>query len=156
MLVVSPQKIWRMTVTSMFVARLQVQCSELFVVQREMAIRKSNRSAPEPDLSIVRASAALDRDKSVYLPEEVVLVAEVVSPESEKRDHQDKPEMYAAMGIPSFWLLERGKDNAPIVHGHHLAGDEYRLVRTHIDRLTTETPFAIDFILAAPTARGSS
>jgi Uma2 family endonuclease len=150
-LVMSPQKQWHMAVMDMLKALLRSQCPEAFVVQREMAVRKSNRSAPEPDLSVVAASAALDWDKSIYLPEEVALVAEVVSPESEERDREDKPLMYAAMGIPAFWLIERGEDNAPVVYEHHLADGVYRLVRTHVGRLSTQTPFPLDILLDAPT-----
>jgi Uma2 family endonuclease len=151
-LVMSPQKMWHMAVMDMLKVLLRGQCPEEFVVQREMAVRKSLRSAPEPDLSIVKASAA-NWDRSIYLPEEVLLVAEVISPESEERDREDKPIMYAAMGIPTFWLIERGKNDAPIVHEHQLIRGGYRLMRTHIDRLTTQTPFPMDMALDVPTAR---
>lgn len=149
-LVMSPQKLWHMAVLDMLKGQVIRQCPEEFVVLREMAVRKSNRSAPEPDLLVVAASAA-NWDKSIYLPEEVFLAAEVISPESEERDREDKPIMYAAMGIPTFWLVERGKDDAPMVHEHRLIGGGYRLLRTHIDRLTTEVPFPIDVPLTVPT-----
>lgn len=58
--------------------------------------------------------------------------------------------MYAAMGIPTFWLIERGSDNAPIVHEHQLYAGACRLMRTHIGHLKTEIPFAIDFPLGVP------
>jgi Uma2 family endonuclease len=150
-LIMSPQKQWHMAVVNLLLKLLHAQCPEDFVIQREMAVRKSNRSAPEPDLSVVAASAAVDWDRAVYLPEEVFLAAEVVSPESEERDREDKPVMYAAMGIPSFWLIERGEDDAPIVHEHGLIGDRYKLLRTHIGRLTTDVPFPIDVPLTVPT-----
>jgi hypothetical protein len=74
-----------------------------------------------------------------------------VTPESEERDREDKPALYAAMGIPTFWLIERGKNNAPIVHEHQLVGGAYQLMRTQIGRLATEAPFAMDFPLDVPT-----
>jgi hypothetical protein len=55
------------------------------------------------------------------------------------------------MGIPTFWLIERSQDYAPIVHEHQLINGAYRLMRTHIHRLVTEVPFPIDIPLAAPT-----
>jgi len=149
-LVMSPQKLWHMAAVNMLFKLLQAQCPGEFVVQREMAVRKSSRSAPEPDLSVVAASAA-DWDKSIYLPEEVFLAAEVISPESEERDREDKPVMYAAMGIPAFWLIERGADDAPIVHEHSLVGDRYKLLRTHVGRLATDVPFPVDVPLTVPT-----
>jgi Uma2 family endonuclease len=149
-LIMSPRIAWHMEVVDALKLLIGGQCPSAYAVQREMAIRKSLRSAPEPDLSIVRASA-VDWDKSVYLPEEVLLVAEVISPESEERDREDKPVMYAMMGLPTYWLIERGKDNAPIVHEHYLYAGVYKLMKTHVDRLTTDVPFPIDIPLIAPT-----
>jgi Uma2 family endonuclease len=149
-LIMSPQKAWHMAFIDALKILIREQCPPEYAVQREMAIRKSLRSAPEPDLSIVCASA-VDWDKSVYLPEEVVLVAEVISPESEERDREDKPVMYSMMGIPTYWLVERGKDNAPIVHEHYLYAGVYKRMKTHTGRLTTEVPFPIDIPLVAPT-----
>jgi Uma2 family endonuclease len=149
-LVMSPQKAWHLLVVRMIEQGLLQKLPEQYVVFREMAVRKSLRSAPEPDLSVIYASA-LELDKNIFDPKEVLLVAEVVSPESEERDREDKPVMYAAMGIPTFWLIERGKNDAPIVHEHQLIGGGYRLMRTHIDRLTTRVPYAMDFPLVVPT-----
>ena len=149
-LIMSPQRAWHMAIVDALKGLISEQCPSEYSVQREMAIRKSLRSAPEPDLSIVRASA-VDWDKSIYLPEEVLLTAEVISPESEERDREDKPSLYSAMGIPTFWLIERTGDYIPIVHEHHLINGAYRLMKTHIDRLVAEVPFPIDIPLAAPT-----
>lgn len=148
-LIMSPQKVWHRAVIDLLKALLSEQCPDEYIVEREMAIRKTNRSAPEPDLSIVYATA-LDLDKSIYLPKEVALVAEVVSPESEERDRDDKPVMYAHMGIPAFWLIERGGDNAPIVHEHYLYAGVYKPMTTHVGRLTTNVPFPIDIPLTVP------
>ena len=149
-LIMSPQRAWHMAVVDALKGLISEQCPSEYSVQREMAIRKSLRSAPEPDLSIVRASA-VDWDKSIYLPEDVVLAAEVISPESEERDREDKPSLYAAMGIPTYWLIEMGEDFAPIVHEHYLYAGVYKPMKTHIGRLKTEVPFPIDIPLVDPT-----
>lgn len=148
-LVMSPQKSWRSWVIVKLFNALDSAAPEQFIVEREMAVRKSKRSAPEPDLSVVRATA-YDWDKSIYLPQDVLLAAELVSPESEERDREEKPAMYAMMGIASFWLIERGKDDSAVVHEHRLREGEYRLVRVHADRLVTDTPFPIDIPLRFP------
>jgi Uma2 family endonuclease len=148
-LIMSPQKFWHMAVLDALRVLLRSQAPSEYTILREMAVKRTERSAPEPDLSVVRTSA-LDWDKSVLLPADVLLAAEAISPESEERDREDKPILYAAMGIPTFWLIERGKDNAPIVHEHQLYGGAYRLMRTHIGRLETELPFAIDIPLEVP------
>ena len=148
-LVMSPQKIWHMKVVDALVRLLGAQCPSEYVVLREMAVKRTKRSAPEPDLSIARASA-FDWDKTVLSPADVVLAAEAISPESEERDREDKPLIYAAMGIPTFWLIERGPTLAPIVHEHQLYGGSYRLMHTHIGHLKTEVPFPIDIPLGIP------
>jgi len=148
-LVMSPQKIWHMAVLDALRVLLRSQALSEFSVLREMAVKRTERSAPEPDLSIVRASA-VDWDKTVLAPSDVLLAAEALSPESEERDREDKPLIYAAMGIPTFWLIERGPDNAPIVHEHQLYGGAYRLMHTHIGHLKTEIPFPIDIPLEVP------
>lgn len=150
-LVMSPQKSWHSRAVMKLFNALDLSSPAQYVVEREMAVRRSPRSAPEPGLSVVHADA-FDRDKSIYLPQEVVLAAKIISPESEEWDREDKPNIYAAMGIPVFWLIERGGDDAPIVHEHHLYGGSYRLMRTHVGRLVTGTPFDIDIPLVDPTA----
>lgn len=138
-----------MHVTSELQRLLQVQAPDTFAVLYRMAIKLDERTAPEPDLSFMHAHA-FDWDKSVLLPAEIALVAEVVTPGSEEQDRYVKPIIYAAMGIPTFWLVERGADDAPIVHEHQRFGGVYQLKRTHIGRLKTEVPFPIDIPLAAP------
>ena len=151
-LVMNPQTSWHMEAVSVLQRLIDGQCPPQYMTQYRMAIRKSPRTVPEPDISIVHASA-VDLDKSVYLPEEVLLAAEVITPESEERDREDKPVLYGAMGIPTFWLIEMGDDFAPIVHEHYLYAGVYKRMRTHIGRLTTEVPFPIDIPLANPARR---
>jgi Uma2 family endonuclease len=150
-LVMSPQTSWHAAAVGTLQSSIGEICPAQYEIEYRMAIRKTPRTAPEPDLSIVRADAH-HWDKSCYLPEEVLLAAEVISPESEERDREDKPILYGTMGIPTFWLIERGKDNAPMVHEHRLIDGGYRLMKTHIGRLTTDIPFPIDIPLFDPTA----
>ena len=131
--------------------QLYDQMPDAYAVLFEMAVKRSKRSAPEPDISIVHASAVED-DKSIYLPADVLVAAEIISPESEERDREDKPLLYAAMGIPTFWLIERGPDGAPMVHEHQLYGGAYRLMKTHVGRMKTEIPFSMDVRLGPPRA----
>ena len=151
-LVVSLQKAWHLLTVRMFEYGLVEQAPEQFFVFREMAVKENQRSAPQPDLSIIHA-AALDEHKSIYLPRDFVLAGEVVSPGSETRDRIEKPVIYADMGIATYWLIERGERGVPTVHEHRLIGGTYRLVKTHIDRLVTEVPFPIDIPLANPARR---
>jgi Uma2 family endonuclease len=148
-LVWSAQTVWHALTVAALLRLLESQVPDEYVAMYRMAVKRSERSAPEPDISIMYGDA-FDLDKSVLLPSEVLLVGEVISPESEKRDREDKPLLYAAMGIPTFWLVERGPDLAPIVHEHQLYGGAYRLMHTHIGHLKTEIPYPIDIPLEAP------
>ena len=144
-----PQTTWHMATIGNLMSPLEQRASSRHAVAYRMAIKYRDDCAPAPDISIVLAHA-LDMDKSVFLPHEITLVAEVVCPGSEERDREDKPLIYAAMGIPTFWLIERGPDNAPIVHEHQLFGGAHRLIHTHIGHLKTEIPFPIDIPLEVP------
>lgn len=148
-LVWSAQTRWHMHAVWNLQRLLASQTPSAFEVLYRMAVKLNERTAPEPDVSIMHA-AAFDLDKSVLLPDEVVLVAEVTVPESEQHDRTVKPPIYAAMGIPSFWLVERGPDYAPIVHEHQLYAGAYRLMKTHIGRMKPECPFPMDIRLDAP------
>ena len=148
-LVMSQQTGWHSAVVSALQTAIEERCPPRYVTQYRMAIRKSPRTLPEPDVSIIRRGA-FDLNKIFYLPEDVVLAVEVITPESEERDREDKPVLYAGMGIPAFWLVEQGEARAPIVHEHQLVGDRYRLIRTHAGRLTTDIPFPINIPLTAP------
>ena len=148
-LVWSAQTGWHMVTVQMLRHLVESQSPRAYEILYRMAIKLTERTAPEPDISIMHASA-WDLDNSVLEPDDVVLAAEVMTPDSEERDREVKPLLYAAMGIPAFWLIESGPDFAPIVHEHQLHGGAYRLMHTHIGHLKTDIPFPIDIPLEVP------
>lgn len=56
-------------------------------------------------------------------PADVRLVAEVVSPASWRVDHNDKREIYAAWGVPHYWIVDQRPE--PRVTVLRLDGDRY-------------------------------
>lgn len=62
-------------------------------------------SGREPDLIFV-AQAHLGRLKRTYLDGPADLVVEVVTPESLKRDREEKFAEYQRAGIPEYWILD--------------------------------------------------
>lgn len=60
----------------------------------------TRNSALEPDLVVLPRA---DREDPNRLP---LLVVEVLSPSTRGRDRVDKRRVYAARGIPSYWLLD--------------------------------------------------
>jgi Uma2 family endonuclease len=70
-------------------------------VRTQAPIRLSDASEPEPDISVVTGLAA---DYAVDPPTHAVLVVEV-SDSTLDIDRRRKARMYAAAGLPEYWIL---------------------------------------------------
>ncbi len=103
----SPQKFFHAFVLSLLDRTLYTQAPEHPAVCREITVRIGERQRPEPDLLIAQAQAIGDPEGTWLPPEAVVLAVEVVSPESELRDRERKPQIYAEAGIPHFRLIQQ-------------------------------------------------
>jgi len=112
-------------------------------VEREMTIRLDKRNRPEPDLLATRAPY-YDPDRTFYTPDEVLMVIEVVSPESAHRARGVKLRKYAEAGIANYWCVE-DEDGSPVVHAYELDGPTraYAPIGIHRHELRTTTPFTI-------------
>jgi Uma2 family endonuclease len=117
-------------------------------VRREMTITLATRQRPEPDLLVVRAEAISGPEQTDFRPADVVLVGEVVSADSEVRDRERKPQLYAEAGIPHFWRVEN-TSGRPTVYVYELdpAAKAYVVTGIHHDRLKLTVPFDIDIDL---------
>jgi hypothetical protein len=84
-LVHSPETEWHRLAVRMLEQALLRQAPDEYAIAREIAVRHSDRTALEPDFSIIRAHS-LDAGGNIYGREEVVLVAEVMQkPTSSRR-----------------------------------------------------------------------
>jgi len=117
-------------------------------VRREMSVILGLRQRPEPDVIVIRATADLGPDVTAYQAAEAVLTVEVVSPDSETRDRERKPQLYAAAGIRHFWRVEQN-GGQPTVYVYELdpATGAYALMGIHHDKLRLSVPFEIDIDL---------
>ncbi len=99
-------------------------------------------------MSVIRAQAERGPDQTSYEAEDVLLVVEVVSPDSEERDRKRKPQLYAEADIPNFWRVENNSGR-PTVYVYELdpATKAYALTGIHHDRLKLSLPFKIDIDL---------
>ncbi|MBE1560887.1 Uma2 family endonuclease [Nonomuraea africana] len=113
-----------------------------------MSIILGPNQRPEPDVSLIRAEAA-HGDETFYQAADVVLVIEVVSPESRVRDRERKPQLYAQAGIAHFWRVEQQEDR-PVIYVYELdpATRAYALSGIHHDRLKLTVPFDVDIDLS--------
>ncbi|MFI0779202.1 Uma2 family endonuclease [Streptomyces sp. NPDC021212] len=147
---VSPQRSFHTLVMDLLAPALRSLAPDSLRVRREMTITINKGNRPEPDISVLRAEAvSADADETGYGAADVVLAVEVVSPESEGRDRERKPQLYAEAGIPHFWLVEKGTGRRPVVHVYELdkVTDSYVPTGIHHDRLKLTVPFDIDIDL---------
>jgi Uma2 family endonuclease len=144
---VGPQRDFHSIVIDLLVTGLRRTVPAKMKIRREMTVVLDRRNGPEPDICVVRAEAVTGREQTRFPVADVLLAVEVVSPDSEARDHDTKPHKYAAAGIPHFWLVEMsGSDHHPVVRTYELdpLTKTYALTGTHRDRLKLDVPYDID------------
>ncbi|WP_254715194.1 Uma2 family endonuclease [Actinomadura sp. NAK00032] len=148
---VSPQRKWHVRVINLLRDELARQAPEDLCADREMTVKLGGRQAPEPDVLIVSAEAyERDEPSTYYLPEDVLLAVEAVSPDSEIRDRETKPRRYREAGIKHYWRVEEDEGRT-IVYVYELepASDAYALTGIHHDQLKVTVPFDIEIDLTA-------
>ncbi len=146
----SPQRVFHSLAVDLLVNGLRRTTPPELRAVRQMTVVIDKHNGPEPDVSVVRAGAARNRNQTSFPVRDVLLAVEVVSPDSVARDHDTKPHKYAAAGIPYFWLVEMaGFDHAPIVHAFELSQETqtYTPAGTYRDTLKLIAPFDIDIDL---------
>jgi Uma2 family endonuclease len=145
---VSPQANFHTLMMDLLVGGLRRTAPAGLRVRREMSVILGRRQRPEPDVSVVRADADLNPEATALQAADIVLAAEVVSPDSEERDRERKPQLYAKAGIPHFWRVENASGH-PTVYVYELdpATRAYALTGIHHDQLKVAVPFDIDIDL---------
>ncbi|MFC9620922.1 Uma2 family endonuclease [Streptomyces sp. NPDC056930] len=143
----SPQRRFHAKTIDLLMNGLRATIPGGLKAEHEMTVVLDRRNGPEPDISVVRAAAATGLEQTRFQAADVLLAVEVVSPDSEARDRDAKPQKYAAAGIPNFWLVDvAGTDQHPVVRVYELdpLSKAYALTGIHHDRLKTGVPFPID------------
>ncbi|OKI19640.1 Uma2 family endonuclease [Streptomyces sp. CB03911] len=150
LVLVSPQRYFHAAALYLLENGLRAGAPGFLRVCREMTVTLGPRQRPEPDLMVVKASAVTGPEQTGFQPADVLLAVEVVSPDSEERDRERKPDLYAGAGIPHFWLVER-EGGRPVVHVYELDAPtrKYVAVGIHREQLKLALPFAIDIDLTA-------
>ncbi|MFC1412497.1 Uma2 family endonuclease [Streptacidiphilus sp. N1-12] len=144
----SPQTDFHYLAIRLLEFRLLAAAPEKWDIRREMTVTLGPRNRPEPDLIVVRAEAVQSMTQTTYLPEDVALAIEVVSPESEERDRGIKPYKYAKAGIRHFWRVEND-GGRPVVYVYESDPATRKFVATGIfhDRLVVSFPFPVEIDL---------
>jgi len=84
---------------------VEEQLSPEWAVVSDVAFPFDDANEFCPDLAVVPAEAEAE-NRSAYPADLIELVAEVVSPESIRRDYELKPARYAARGIANYLILD--------------------------------------------------
>lgn len=144
----SPQRLFHERVINAFRALLNTQAPSDLVAVTQMDVKLGKRMRPCPDVVVVAESAVENQTRTYFVPDEVRLAVEVMSPESEDRDRLTKPLRYAQAGIPHFWRVEEN-DGLPVVYVYEIdpASLTYAITGIHHGRLKLSVPFEIDIDL---------
>jgi Uma2 family endonuclease len=101
----------------------------------------------EPDLVLLKGPVTPDHH--LYLPEQVAIAVEVVSPNTKRRDRFEKPGAYAGAGIPHYWRIEQDPVH---VYAYDLdATGSYQLIADSNTELVLSRPFEIRLPIEAIT-----
>ncbi|MEU4577702.1 Uma2 family endonuclease [Nonomuraea sp. ATR24] len=146
LIMMSPQTLFHMLALRLFERELTPP--EHLVVVREMTVTLGLRQRPEPDILLVKDTAAQRVGLTSFKPEDVHLIVEVVSEESRDRDRTTKPSKYSSAGITYFWRVEL-EDERPVVYTFELepAVKAYVPTGIHRGRLRTDIGFPVDIDL---------
>lgn len=145
LVLVSPQLDFHSLILDVLVAALRRNVPADLRVRREMTITLGRTQRPEPDLIVIRADPTRPRGRTSYLPQDVVLAVEVVSPESRDRDRQRKPQLYAQAGIRHYWLVENDQYK-PVLQTYMLdtVSGTYRETGMYTGTAELELPYPIE------------
>ena len=83
---------------------------------REAGVRTGWRKSRLPDIYVVTAEQVMEfLDESAVCQSAPILVVEVVSLDSVKRDYRHKRSEYAALEIPEYWIVDPIKSKITIL-----------------------------------------
>ncbi|MCX4819129.1 Uma2 family endonuclease [Streptomyces sp. NBC_01142] len=139
-----PQRSWHGRLVTGLTVALMAQAPDGIEIEREMTIRLDARNRPEPDVLLTTAPYAADR--TWFAPEDVLLVIEVVSPESAHRDRTVKLRKYAEAGIGHYWCI-KDEDTVPAVHVYELDEPTGSYAPTGIFRHALQRPLPFEISL---------
>ncbi|WP_017597040.1 Uma2 family endonuclease [Nocardiopsis lucentensis] len=147
-----PQGRWHSAVKTLLSRQMDAQIPGDLYVYREFTVRLGERQRPEPDLMLVRGDGRTGPDSTWIGPEPVLLVVEVVTPESEIRDRERKPRIYAQAGVPHLWRVEREENRTIAVHVYALDPVTrcYMSAGVSRGRLRVDAPCPLDIDLTRP------
>jgi Uma2 family endonuclease len=145
----APATLWHDKATILLSLALERIRPAEFVVTTEKGVDLGH-SAPEPDVLVV-SRAVTTAESLVFLPSDVHLAVEIVSPGTKTKDRKLRPAQYAEAGIKCFWRVEN-EDGAMVAYTFELLPEGgYAPTGVFRKRVQVDRPFAIDVELPVVT-----
>lgn len=126
---------------------LQTACLPEFELLPGPGVEISEIQYRIPDLVVVRAASFADTDRTITRPPE--LAVEIASPSTAAYDRNRKKVVYAAFGIPAYWIVDPDPDR-PSITAFGLTGGSYAEVgrATGEERFAGTSPFPVEIVPA--------
>lgn len=109
---------------------------DCYVLGPNYAVRYAPGSFLLPDVLVARREDCLD-DGMTAAP---LLVVEILSPSTRRRDHGEKRDIYAELAVPHYWLVDPDRSCVVV---QHLVQGRYETVTTALGRLELDDPFPV-------------
>jgi Uma2 family endonuclease len=138
------QKIGLWTATS-----LDAHCPDDCLATIDQSVLVDFRSEPRPGVVVLRERGA---NRTPVWAEDVVLVAEIVSPSSRVTDRDEKKKLYSYAGIPIYWIIDPLGEQITFTEFRLSPGGDYHQDAHSVGRLITiDRPWQVTLDLPAWT-----
>ncbi|NUQ89897.1 MAG: Uma2 family endonuclease, partial [Glycomyces artemisiae] len=143
-LMMSRQRAWHQQMICQIARAFEAATHSGWQFLTRMTFRIDERNRPEPDLLLVADRPYYDLSTTWYRPEDIALVGEVEAPETEARDRELKPMLYAKAGVPQYLRVAEDTDGTPVLYRYRLVKGEYELVHVQYGRVVLDEPVKVD------------
>ncbi|BEL11288.1 Uma2 family endonuclease [Actinoplanes sichuanensis] len=138
MILVPSPTIGHQTIGNLLWLWFRQHAPEQFLAATAVGVAISARDSFEPDVVLLRQPIV--NSHHYFLPDQVEIAVEIVSPGTKRRDRMEKPPGYEAAGIRHFWRIEQDPLH---VFAYDLVGGRYELVGDSDTELVLSAPFEI-------------
>jgi Uma2 family endonuclease len=122
---------------------LRAHCPDDILVTVDQSVRIDYCNEPRPDVALIREEGV---GRTPVLSADVLLAAEILSPDSINRDREAKLKTYAYGGIPYYWIIDPMADDITFTE-YHLSlsgGYQRQMWADRLVRIDRPWPLVLD------------